>query len=187
MTAWLCEQCRVGWCFFQILGLENSNSSFRLGQVLVCFFFPCLIYPFAIGLPKAEIISHPNHSVTVFQLLTVFVVEKQATFPVMAQEYIQVGLECWMDTVIQQSRFKMHLGLYEQNVPWHKQLPLARHFFGFRDLLQGSGVTHFLRDAIISGKQTMLGSGKCFMSKGWINDLFHMYCFGCDPAVEPGV
>lgn len=33
----------------------------------------------------------------------------------------------------------------------------------------------------------MLGSGKDLMSKGWISDLFHVYCFGCDPAVEPGV
>lgn len=45
----------------------------------------------------------------------------------------------------------------------------------------------FLRDAIISSKQTMLGSGKDLMSKGWISDLFHVYCFGRDPALEPGV
>lgn len=31
-----------------------------------------------------------------------FVVKKQVTFHMIAQEYIQVGLECWMDTVIQQ-------------------------------------------------------------------------------------
>lgn len=33
----------------------------------------------------------------------------------------------------------------------------------------------------------MLGSGKDLMGKGWISDLFHVYCFGCDPAVEPAV
>lgn len=99
-----------------MLGLENSNSSFSLGLILVWFFFPSLIYPFATGLSKDEVISNSDHSMT-FLASHCFCGQEKSDIP---SDGTRIHRDRpGVDTVTQLSRFKIHLGLYEQNVPWH--------------------------------------------------------------------
>lgn len=188
-AAWLCDlgtlHSRV---FFLNIGLESSCSSFRLGLVVVVFFWVVFFFFFwfnHLSLAFLKMISS-------FSASHCSRVEETSDVPCNGTR-INPGrqwevLKCWIDTANRAGLKCIWVYLSKKSLGICSCIWLGIYFLGSEICFKACvSLTHFGGDAVISSKQTMLGSRQGLMSKGWSTDLFHVYCSGCDPVVEPGV